>query len=175
MVVPEASPSHSLFGLLRHRGEFWLKASLLFEPGVVVTDIPLLPEERASVALHADRPLEPERTVVLVPVSGVNDATIRAVVYAKSLRPSAVEALFFATDSVEETRIVEEWGAAAMDIPLSVVEAPFRDYGAPLLQEIRHYTAREDTVVTVVLPEIVVRHWWEHRCTGRPPCSSSGS
>jgi hypothetical protein len=134
---------------------------------VVVTDIPLLPEERASVALHADRPLEPERTVVLVPVSGINDATTRAVVYAKSLRPSAVEALFFGTDPAEETRIVEEWGAAGMDIPLSVVEAPFRDYGAPLLQEVRRHTVREDTVVTVVLPEIVVRHWWEQPLHGQ--------
>jgi amino acid transporter len=167
VVIAEAIASHSLFGLLRRRGRFWLKASLLFEPGVVVTDIPLLPEERASVALHADRPLEPERTVVLVPVAGVHDATIRAVVYAKSLRPSAVEALFFGTDPVEETRIVEEWGAAGMDIPLSVVEAPFRDFGAPLLQEIRRHTVREDTVVTVVLPEIVVRHWWEQPLHGQ--------
>jgi hypothetical protein len=54
-----------------------------------------------------------------------------------------------------------------MDIPLSVVEAPFRDFGAPLLQEIRHHTAREDTVVTVVLPEIVVRHWWEQPLHGQ--------
>jgi amino acid transporter len=167
VVIPEAIASHSLFGLLRRRGRFWLKASLLFEPGVVVTDIPLLPEERASVARHADRPLEPERTVVLVPVSGVNDATIRAVVYAKSLRPSAVEALFFGTDPVEETRIVEDWGTAGMDIALSVVEAPFRDFGAPLLQEIRRHTVREDTVVTVVLPEIVVRHWWEQPLHGQ--------
>jgi hypothetical protein len=49
-----------------------------------------------------------------------------------------------------------------MDIPLSIIDAPFRDIRRPLLAEVRRYTTHEDTVVTVVLPEFVVRRWWEH-------------
>jgi hypothetical protein len=30
------------------------------------------------------------------------------------------------------------------------------------LSEIRRHTSREDTVVTVVLPELIPRHWWEN-------------
>ena len=53
----------------------------------------------------------------------------------------------------------ESWGAAGYGIPLDVVEAPFRDLRPPMLDEVRRYTAREDTVATVVMPEVVVRKW----------------
>ena len=33
--------------------------------------------------------------------------------------------------------------------------------GPPTLEEVRRYTGRGDTVVTVVLPEILVTLWWE--------------
>ncbi len=53
-------------------GALLLKGSLLFEPGVVVTDVPLV--QGRSRPDGADRPVEPERSVVLVPVSAVHDA-----------------------------------------------------------------------------------------------------
>jgi hypothetical protein len=49
-----------------------------------------------------------------------------------------------------------------MGVPLVLVEAPFRDFGEPLLAEIRKETARGDTAVTVVLPEFIPSHWWEN-------------
>ena len=52
-----------------------------------------------------------------------------------------------------------EW---RIDVALAVIDAPFRDIKGPLLDEIRMYTGRGDTVVTVVLPEFIVRSWWEH-------------
>jgi hypothetical protein len=48
-----------------------------------------------------------------------------------------------------------------MDIALTIIDAPFRDISGPLLQEVRRYTIHKDTVVTVVLPELVVSRWWE--------------
>jgi hypothetical protein len=49
-----------------------------------------------------------------------------------------------------------------MDVPLVLAEAPFRDFEIPLLEEIRKHTVRGDTVVTVVLPELILAHWWEN-------------
>jgi hypothetical protein len=49
-----------------------------------------------------------------------------------------------------------------MSIPLSIVDAPFRDLTDPILDEVRMHTSHEGTIVTVVLPELVVRRWWEH-------------
>ena len=92
----------------------------------------------------------------------MHDATVRAVIYAKSLHPTAIEAIFMVTDPDEVKGVVEAWHERGLDVPLVLVEAPFRDLGPPLLEEIRTHTSRGDTIVTVVLPELVPRHWWEN-------------
>ncbi|HEX6399115.1 MAG TPA: APC family permease, partial [Actinomycetota bacterium] len=160
IVIPEVVTSESLWQLVRHRSTFLLKTSLLFQPGIVVTNVPLLPDEPRPVA--GARAQERPRSEVVIPVSTVHDATVRAVVYAKSLNPSSVEALFMVTDPEEVAPEVAAWHERRMDVPLVLVEAPFRDFGVPLLQEIRSRTSRGDTVVTVVLPELVPVHWWEN-------------
>jgi amino acid transporter len=162
VVVPEELSNYSMLQFLRRRSSFWLKASLLFETDIVVTNVPLLPEERSLASAQADRPLEPLQNVVLLPVSAVHAAAARAVSYALSLRATSVEALFFATDPDEQQTITREWIDWEMRVPLSLVDAPFRDFTEPMLREVRRHTAREGTIVTVVLPEFVVRRWWEH-------------
>jgi len=158
VVIPEVVSTGSLWQLISHRATFLLKTSLLFRPGIVVTNVPLVPGEPHPV--EGRRPVERPRSEVIVPVSSVNDATVRAIVYAKALQPSSIEAIHMATDPEEVPGVVEEWHQRRLDVPLVLIEAPFRDLGPPLLEEIRSRTARGDTVVTVVLPELVPVHWW---------------
>jgi hypothetical protein len=66
------------------------------------------------------------------------------------------------TDPEEVPEVVRAWHERRMDVPLVLVEATFRDLGPPLLEEVRTHTARGDTVVTVVLPELVPQHWWQN-------------
>jgi hypothetical protein len=66
------------------------------------------------------------------------------------------------TDPEQAVGIIEDWHARGLDVPLVLVEAAFRDLNEPLLEEIRRHTERPDTVVTVVLPEVIPRHWWEN-------------
>ena len=162
VVVPEELQNRSVLQFVRRNSSLWLKASLLYEAGVVVTNVPLLPEERSLVSVHADQPVEPVQNVVLIPVSAVHAATARAVVYGKSLNAATVTALYFVLDPEEELSVMDEWFGWEMGIPLSIVEAPFRDLTSPMLDEVRRYTAHEGTVVTVILPELVVRRRWEH-------------
>ncbi len=161
VVIPEALVSHSWLQFLRRRRALLLKSSLLFEPGIVVMDVPLTPEEQDVTPVTLQQ-TEVARHIALVPVSGVHDPTVRAVVYAKSLHPVLVEGLFFMSDPEETQGVVEAWHDAGLDVPLILVEAPFRDLGIPLLEEIRKYTGRGDTVVTVVLPELIPAHWWQN-------------
>jgi len=162
VVVPETLSSHSMLQFVRSRATLFLKTALLFEPGIVLTNCPLLPEEQAAAAAHAAHPVAPERSVVLVPLSAVHDATVRALVYAKSLRPTVLEGLFFASDPEEVDSILEQLADWHLDVQLTVVEARFRDIKGPLLHEIRRHTANPNTLVTVVLPEFIVKRWWEH-------------
>lgn len=162
VVIPEELAGRSLLRNVGRGSRFWLKVSLLFEASVVVTDVPLLPEERRIASAHAERPLEPIRNVVLIPVSAVHAATARAVSYAASLNATAVEGIFFQMDPEEEDRLFREWLDWEMGVPLTIVDAPFRDLTGPVLGEVRRHTGSEGTIVTVVLPEFVVRRWWEH-------------
>jgi hypothetical protein len=73
-----------------------------------------------------------------------------------------MEGLYFMGDPEEAEEVVEAWHERGMDVPLVMVEAPFRDLGIPLLDEIRKHTHRGDTIVTVVLPELIPAHWWEN-------------
>jgi amino acid transporter len=161
VVIAEELHGRGWLRVVEDRIAFRLKTRLLFEPGVVVTDVPLVPEELRLASEHRDRPVEPERSVVLIPIAAVHDATVRAVVYAKSLRPSFIEAVYLVSDEEELEDIVDAWHERRLGIPLSMVEAPFRDFDEPLLAEVRKFTA-DDTIVTVVLPEFVPRHWWEN-------------
>jgi amino acid transporter len=165
VVVPEDAGDSSLVQQIVHnRRLFLLKTSMLFEPGVVITNVPLLPREHVSMS---GRPLEPERSFVIVPIGNASFATARAVAYARSLHAIRVEALFLVTDKSEIAPIVEAWIERSFEVPLVMVEAPFRDLGTPLLAEIRKHTARGDTIVTVVLPEVVPRYWWQSLLHGQ--------
>jgi hypothetical protein len=141
---------------------FRLKASLLFEDGVVVTDVPLVPEDVEGAVARAGHPTEAEHNVVLVPVGAVHDGTVRAVAFAKSLNPTFIQAMYLLTDPGTGTAVVDAWHERGFDIPLVLVEAPFRDVGVPMLEEVRAHTRHGDSVVTVVLPELIPRHWWEN-------------
>ncbi|HEX9824276.1 MAG TPA: amino acid permease [Actinomycetota bacterium] len=161
VVVPEVVTSGLLLYLLKRTLALRIKTALLFEPGVVIVDVPLLPieAERAAQRATRDRAVELERNVCIVPVSGVHDATLRALIYARSLQPARLEAIYLAGEPEEADGIITAWREHGIDVPLTVVEAPFREYGPPLLDEIRRYSVRPDTVVTVIMPEFVVTKW----------------
>jgi hypothetical protein len=169
VMVPERVRGRSILRLVLPGSPFWLKLALLFEPGVVTCNVTLPPEEfePPSRTVELGRPVEPARTVVLIPVASVHDATERAATYAKLLRPSFIEGIFFASEDDEWRTVAEEWVARKLNLRLAIVDAPFRDITGPLLREIRKYTARGDTTVTVVLPEFVVRRWWQHLLHGQ--------
>ena len=158
VVIPEVVTGSMLGYLLRGAGLVRLKAGLLRERNIVVTDVPVLVQDGQPVGVDA-RPLIPERTVVLAFVSGVNDATIRAANFAETLEAAETRGVYFDLDPDAAHRMQEEWGEAGMRFPLDIVETPFRDLTGPMLDEVRRYTVRPGTLVLVVIPEFIVSKW----------------
>ncbi len=158
VVIPELVSEGLASYLLRRRSVVRLKAGLLREPNLVVVGVPVLLQRGAIVGVDG-RPLIPTRTVALVFVSAVHDATVRAVNFARSLGASETRAVYFDLDPDRAHRMQEEWGERGLDIPLDIAEAPFRDLTGPMLDEVRRVTAREDTLAVVVVPEFVVKRW----------------
>jgi amino acid transporter len=150
VVIPELFRRPSLTSALR-RPTFALKRGLLREPGVVVADVPKL------AASANGGWVAPRRAVGVVPVAGVQVVSTRAVVYAQSLQLDETHAVHFASDEDDLARILRDWQRLGLGLPLDVLDAPFRDVGAPLLAYLRRITADPDAVAVVVMPELVVR------------------
>jgi hypothetical protein len=160
LVVPELVGSRLASHVVRTSDIVRLKAALLRLPHVVVTDVPVVTTHDGVRGLDA-KPLIPHRTVALVFLAGVNDLTIRAVNYARSLDATVTRAIYFDLDPEAAHRLETAWFDAGLEIPLDIVEAPFRDLTGPMLEEVQRYSADPGTVVNVIVPEVVVSHWWQ--------------
>jgi amino acid transporter len=110
-----------------------------------------------------EQPVLPPRNHAIVLVSRVHLPTMRAISYAKATRPSTLEAVTIQVDEAETVRLLEQWDRHGFDIPLVILESPYREITRPFVEHLRglHRASPRD-VVTVFLPEYVVGHWWEH-------------
>jgi amino acid transporter len=152
VVVPEQFRRQSLLSAAG-RTSFRLKLRLLSEPGVVITDVPVVSRERRPEH-HT-----PKHVAVRVLLANVHAGAMRALSYAEALELDDVRAVSFAFDAAEGDRFRREWERAGLALPLDLSEAPYRDIGIPLRAYIRELTADPDTVVNIVMPEMVVRGW----------------
>jgi hypothetical protein len=159
LVVPEIVREGLVRYVLRARDLIRLKSSMLREGNVTVTDVPVVLQP--GDPLGAGRIQIPPRTVTILFLGAVNAVSLRAARYARSLGATETRAVTFDLDPEAIHAIEEGWFDAQLEIPLDIVEAPFRDLSVPMLGEVRRYSQREDTIVNVVIPEAIVSHWWQ--------------
>ncbi|MCW2849092.1 MAG: hypothetical protein JWR90_3066 [Marmoricola sp.] len=104
----------------------------------------------------------PTRVHAIVLVSKLHKPTMRALAYAKASRPNILEAVYVDTDGGKSNKLVDEWDAQRIDVPLKMLYSPYREVIRPIVQyavEIREANPRG--VVAVYIPEYVVGRWWE--------------
>jgi amino acid transporter len=100
---------------------------------------------------------------VVVLVGGMHRGVLDALAYAKSLNPTRVAALTVVSDEEQQERIEREWAERNIDVPLEIVYDPYREVTRPILRYIDEIDARwQNDIVTVLIPEFVVDHWWGH-------------
>jgi len=150
VVIPELFRTPSLLAACLNRSTFSLKRGLRRERGVVVTDVPRLGSEAESEWV------EPRHAACVVPISGVQAASLRALVYARSLGFDETTAIFFSSDEEDAARVRRDWSRFSIDVPLEIIEAPFRDLGEPLRAYLARITAEPRSIAVVVMPELVV-------------------
>jgi amino acid transporter len=112
----------------------------------------------------------PARNRAFVLVSKIHQPTLRALAYAKSTRPSTLEALTVQVDEEETKRLEEEWAKHDIDIPLVVLQSPYREVTDPVVDYIRRLrSSNPRDVITVFIPEYVVGRWWEQLLHNQSP------
>jgi amino acid transporter len=131
--------------------------------------------------------LDPQQLqhVVVIPVADLNRAAVRAVAYARSLTgqvddgpapgggdgalgqaPQAHLVAVHVTDNIEEGEALKDrWDRSGLGVDLVILESPYRALTGPLLAYINALERQQPevtSVVTVLLPEYIPAHWWEH-------------
>jgi amino acid transporter len=106
------------------------------------------------------KPRRMNHTVVVL-VGGVHRGVLEALAYAQSLSPSHLVAVSVVSDEEEHAKLERLWEEYRIDVPLEIVYSPYRELTRPILRYVDELDARwENDVITVLLPEFVVRHWW---------------
>ncbi len=116
----------------------------------------------AELDVPADaRAARPARNHAVVLVSRVHAPTLRAIGYAQSIRPDTIEALTVSVDPEETEALRAGWDAHGFDVPLVVLDSPYREMTRPALDYIRGRRRESPRdVVTVFIPEYVLGRWW---------------
>lgn len=101
------------------------------------------------------------RVHVVIPVDGVNRVTMGAIDMARAM--SASITAVHLTDSLEDAEAFRErWSRLVPDVPLLVIESPYRAFAAPMLAYIESIALGDPGErITVILPGFRAHHWWE--------------
>ncbi|WP_215543081.1 APC family permease [Amycolatopsis sp. CA-230715] len=104
----------------------------------------------------------PSRNHAIVLVSKLHRPTLRALAYAKAVRPDVLEAVTVNVDDADTRALVADWDRHKFSVPLKVIESPYREITRPVLEYVKRVRgANPRDVVTVFIPEYVVGRWWE--------------
>jgi len=104
----------------------------------------------------------PSRVHAVVLVSTWNKATQRAVLFARATRPDTLTALTVNINDADTRALHREWESLDINVPLKVVESPYREMTRPVLAYIKRLRQGPRDVVCVYVPETVVGRWWEN-------------
>ena len=118
----------------------------------------------AEVSTDADDDLGtlPSRIQAIVLVSRLHKPALRALALARAIRPDVVSAITLNVDEEETRHLRDEWERRAIPVPLTVLEAAYRDLVRPLVGHVKQLRQTQPTTVVIVfLPEYVVTHWWQ--------------
>ena len=152
-VIAETLSANMLEVARQHRLALRVKAGLVGK-GVIVTNVtaPQLPGPYV-----VQEPLEHH---VVVLVSGVNRATVRALAFAHGLNGTTLRALSVNLETERSSQILSAWDDWGLETPLELLDSPFRS----LTDSVREYVRDLEpdgrrVIVTCVLPEFVLPAW----------------
>jgi len=119
-------------------------------------------EMTRQIDVYGYRPPKIGRHPVVVLVGGMNRGVIAALTYARAISPN-VTALTVDLDSTSTARLQMHWPEWAPDVPLVVLDSPYRSVIQPILQYVdKMEKQRDGDYMTIILPEFVPAKWWQH-------------
>ncbi|MFE9249570.1 APC family permease [Streptomyces sp. NPDC007088] len=107
--------------------------------------------------------VRPSRVHSIVLVSRLHRPTMRALGYAKIMRSDSLEALSIMVDPEETKALRAEWDRRGIEVPLKILDSPYREITRPVMEYVKRLRKENPRdIVSVIIPEYVVGHWYEH-------------
>jgi hypothetical protein len=83
--------------------------------------------------------------------------------FARATNPDTLTALTVNVDDADTRALLEDWENLSIEIPLKVIESPYREITRPVIDYIkRQKKSGPRDVINVYIPEYVVGRWWEN-------------
>jgi len=116
----------------------------------------------AQLTLQGFSPPKLGRHPVVVLVGGLHRGVITALTYAKAISPN-VTAIAVDLDPTATSRLQRDWREWAPDVPLVILDSPYRSVLQPVLHYIDQMEKQRDgDYMTIILPEFIPAKWWHH-------------
>lgn len=121
----------------------------------------------AELAVRPDAilPMPHREERVIVPIPGITRAVVQAVNVGRSISDD-VQAVLISDEPDEAAAIRDQWERQVPDVPLVIVESPFRALIGPLVAYLdvldrARPPDKEAPITFIVIPEYVAKSWWE--------------
>ncbi|MGI8587057.1 MAG: APC family permease [Chloroflexia bacterium] len=128
------------------------------EAGATIRDanIPNAGTQADTVPMEGER-MTRIKHIVVMPISSVNKVTLQTLAYARSITDNVIAVHVAADEEAEDIgKLEEKWRKWVPDMPLTIVESPYRSLIRPLLSFIDAvHRQQPDRMLTVLIPEFV--------------------
>lgn len=102
----------------------------------------------------------PSNHAAVVPVSNLHPGVLLALQYARSISKD-VRACYVELSPESTAKLKEQWEKSVPQIPLVVLESPYRSVIEPVLDYLdKVKDEKREQLVTVIIPEFVTKHWY---------------
>jgi amino acid transporter len=147
----------AIFAVVKFTEGAWLVVILFFVlvPALIVLNREYQAEAEVLETISENQPPPPphySRRTIFVFVDNFDLATLAALRYARSMRPTTIRAVHFVIDSVRADKLREKWTRADRGVTLDFIDVSDRRLTRAAAELVERETADPETHVTVVLP-----------------------
>jgi hypothetical protein len=106
-----------------------------------------------------------EGNVMILPVSGITHVVEHSILYAKSLKPEQIIAVYVPFEKEDETIFQEKWKKFQPDVRLVTLHSPYRSISNPLfkfIDMVQRKAGEANYQVTVVIPQFIPKKGWHN-------------
>lgn len=111
-----------------------------------------IPRPKAEIVTHP----------AVVVVGQMNRGTLEALDYARSIADEIV-AVHVDVGTTDREKLQQRWQQLAPDIPLKILESPYRSVVSPIVDFVGEFEEQHPGVLsTIIISSFVTRKWWEN-------------